>query len=216
MPSRATDPIALFEEKDVARLTGASVRALRYWHRSDFITPQNRRVNPSAAVALYDFRDLVGIKVVVELRNTLSLQCLRKIEEYLRKYADQPWGKLNLHLSGTELLFEDPATGVLTSAFPLGQTVHPQVVRLKEIAENTRQAVIEYRRRKTSDIGKIERSKKVQQNRPVIAGTRITTATIWSLHKEGLSNKQILKQFPDLSDQDITEAIAHEKRSKAA
>ncbi len=215
MPAGTTDPVVLFDERQTARLAGVTVGRLRSWHRTRLFSPQNRRTNPEADVPLYDFRDLVGLRVMVKLRrdNHLSLQCLRAITAHLRKWADQPWGRLTLHLAGTELVFEDPITGILTSACPLGQTVHPQIVRLKEIADDTRQAIIEYRQRKP---GKIGRSRNVQRNKSVIAGTRITTATIWSLYKEGFSSQQIRREFPSLSEQDVSAAIAHEKHSRAA
>ena len=216
MRSRDADPIAFFQEADVVRLTGLTKNQLRYWHESGFFSPQNRREDPSASLSLYDFKDVVGLRAVAKLRRKLSLQHLREIDAYLHKYATCPWSRLKLRLCGRELILEDPVTGVLTSTHPLGQTAHAEVVKFAEVAEETKAAILEFRRRPKESYGKIEQSRRVQGNAPVIAGTRIPAATVVAFHEAGYSEAQIKKEFPSLSSADILAAISYRQKPRAA
>lgn len=197
-------------------LTGLTKHQLRYWHQSGFFSPRNRRMDPSADISLYDFRDVVGLRAVAKLRKHLSLQQIREIDAYLRRYSSYPWSRLKLKLCGAELIFEDPETGIFTSTRPLGQTAHAEIVKLDEVAEETKTAILEFRRRPADSFGKIEQSRRIQRNAPVIAGTRIPVATVRAFHEARYSDEQIKKEFPSLSSQDIAAAIAFQKKPRAA
>jgi len=64
--------ISAFSEEDVERLTGVSVRQLRYWDGTGFFKPSladdNRRWTFSR---VYTFRDVVCLKILNTIRNEL-------------------------------------------------------------------------------------------------------------------------------------------------
>ena len=184
--------------------------------RAGSFRPQNRRADPSADISLYDFRDVVGLRAVAKLRKRLSLQQLREVDAYLRRYSSYPWSRLKLKLCGSELIFEDPEKAVYTSTRPLGQTTHAEVVKLDDVAEETKTAILEFRRRPAESFGKIEQSRQIQRNAPVIAGTRIPATTVRAFRDPGYSDEQIKKEFPSLSSEDIAVAISYRQKPRAA
>src|ERR1700724_4733240 len=64
--------------------------------------------------------------------------------------------------------------------------------------------------------GRIERRRGVMSGKPVIAGTRIPTASIWRQVKEGLNADDVRKGYPGLTKKDIDAAVAFEERTRAS
>jgi uncharacterized protein (DUF433 family) len=64
--------------------------------------------------------------------------------------------------------------------------------------------------------GRIEHRRGVMSGRPVIAGTRIPTASIWRQVREGLGADEVRRGYPGLTRKDIDAAVAFEKRRRAA
>ncbi len=62
-----------------------------------------------------------------------------------------------------------------------------------------------------SQLGMITRNRYVQHNKPIIAGTRIPTSSIWSFHRAGFSDQQIIDEYPHLTREDVRAAIAFER-----
>jgi uncharacterized protein (DUF433 family) len=193
------------------QIVGVTAARVRYWRKTG--------VAPHATLAgqrrLYDFRDLVGFKVLARLRGTLSLQALRKLGEWLGVSHEAPWATLKFYVVGKDVFFSDPATGQMTALKPLGQRVFSELILLEEIARETRSEVIAIRRRKPEQLGKIGRHRDVHSNRPVVEGTRIPTSTIWSFHKAGYSVEDILREYPSLTVDDIRAALKYERRDAA-
>ena len=81
---------------DVASvLSGASVRQLDHWLRTELLVPEY-----STQPVRYSFRDLVALKVVKSLLdNGMSLQRVRRAWDYLNRRA-----KLDKHLSEVQLI----------------------------------------------------------------------------------------------------------------
>jgi uncharacterized protein (DUF433 family) len=71
-------------------------------------------------------------------------------------------------------------------------------------------------RRPDAKIGKVERSRRVLRNVPVIAGTRIPTAAIKRYKEAGFTVDQIIAEYPDLTANDVEAALAYEENSAAA
>ena len=204
------DELLGFSVERVSRLTGLSVRQLRYWDETGVYFPQfadeDRRQLYSR---LYSFRDVVGLRTLAQLRRIVPLQELRKIGAWLRSHYDAPWSTLRFSLKGRKVFFADPDTGVRLAARPSGQVVLP-VIELEPIAEDMRTAVRHLRERDPQQIGKIARHRYVMSNAPVLAGTRIPTATIWSFHQAGYDTDAILHEYPQLTAQDVEAAIENE------
>jgi len=56
---------------------------------------------------------------------------------------------------------------------------------------------------------RIEINPKIMMGKPVIKGTRIPVYLILNLLAEGYDFKKILKEYPDLTSQDILAAISY-------
>jgi len=167
-------------------------------------------------VALYTFRDLVGLKVLANLRRKVSLQALRRIGAWLGENHATPWASLRFYVVGRSAYFSAPDDSVLTSLDQLGQTAHRVMVDLAEVADQARGEIIEFRKRKAGQRGKITQDRRVQGNRPVLDGTRIPTATVWEFHERGFTDAEIVSEFPSLSIDDVRAAIEHERTRHVA
>jgi DNA-binding transcriptional MerR regulator len=68
-----------------AKLAGVTVDMLDNWHRSGFLSP-SISASPSHGISrVYNFRDVVAIRVACEFRDAgISLQALRRVVKYLR------------------------------------------------------------------------------------------------------------------------------------
>jgi uncharacterized protein (DUF433 family) len=80
---------------------------------------------------------------------------------------------------------------------------------MKEIIRNVEQSLRRLNRRTPNQVGKIDQNRYVVRNEPVIAGTRVTTSSIYRLHKAGYSSEAIIREFPRLRPADVEAAIKH-------
>src|SRR5438045_9530995 len=105
--------ITAFSEEDVARLTGITVRQLRYWDRTKFFTPglanEDRRL---AYSRVYTFRDVVCLKVLNTIRNEsrVPLQRLREAKDKLAHLGEDAWSKITLYILDRRIIFHNPET----------------------------------------------------------------------------------------------------------
>jgi DNA-binding transcriptional MerR regulator len=69
-----------------AAVAGASIRQVEYWRKTGLVTPVlARRLSEQNEVRLYNFTDLIELRVVGELRKRgLSLQHIRAVVRHLR------------------------------------------------------------------------------------------------------------------------------------
>jgi DNA-binding transcriptional MerR regulator len=74
-----------FTTQQVKKITGASIVLLDNWHRSGFLSPSIVQTPGQGITRRYNFRDLVAIRVVLDLRSSgISMQSMRKVVSYLR------------------------------------------------------------------------------------------------------------------------------------
>src|SRR5581483_4641311 len=102
----------------------------------------------------------------------------------------------------------------IIAARPLGQLIEPRVLDLDRIAEDMNQAVRNLTVRSENQIGQVSADRAIMQGAPVIAGTRIPTATIDWLHRNGYSEEEILVDFPRLRSEDVRAAIEYEAKRR--
>ncbi len=121
------DELLAFSIERVSRLTGLSVRQLRYWDEKGIFSPQfapqfadEDRDQPYSRV--YSFRDVVGLRTLAQLRKRVPLQELRKLGNWLKQHYDTPWSSLRFYVSGRKIVIDDPETGVRFALRPPGQT----------------------------------------------------------------------------------------------
>lgn len=208
--------IGAFSEEHVERLTGVSATQLRYWDRTGFFTPdyaaEDRRQPYSR---IYSFRDVVALRVLNALRNThrVPLQELRRVAENLAGLSNDKWARTTLYVHNRHVVFIEPDSGRRREVVS-GQYMAD--IPLEVVIADTRRDVAKLRQRDGNDIGHIARSRFVNHNAWVVAGTRIPTAAIWRFHEAGYSVDQIIGEYPDLTPDDIAAAIERHRTEDAA
>lgn len=203
-----------FTLEHAAFVTGATVGRIRYWDRTGVLSPSlGSGRERSAYGRIYSFRDVVGLRTLVELRDRfrLPLQRLRLIGEHLRRHYETPWSSLRFYVNGRDLFFRAPGSDVMVSALPAGQVAMEFVLELEAVASRTEAAAEPLRRRKQSDIGEIVQNRYVLGNRPVLAGTRIPTKAVWDYHRAGYGTGRIIELYPKLTPIDVERAIEYER-----
>lgn len=212
-----TDILA-FSAEQVCRLTGLSLRQLRYWDHTEFFSPeQGSEYGYGAFTRIYSFRDVVGLYTIATLRKkfTFSLQKLRSVGRYLHKHHDTPWSGLALFVAGREIIFRDPSDPeAYVSTLRPGQRVLP--IEMEKVAHHVEVKARRFQKRRRSQIGKIERQRFIVHNSPVLAGTRIPTSAVWNLHAAKYNVEAILREYPRLTPDDIRAAIAYERKRQRA
>lgn len=211
----ATKVIAAFTEEQAQRLTGLSTRQLGHWDRTSFFKPEFRAENPHTPFSrIYSFMDVVSLRVLSVLRNQfgVSLQHLRQVSEKLSHLDKERWTKTSLYVLNKKVLFSDPETG-LPREIVSGQYALPIV--LSEVVSRTQTDVDALNRRAGDQIGAITRNRRISHNASVIAGTRIPTVAIKRFHVAGYTTAQIMKEYPDLTEQDVEAALAHKEKHAA-
>jgi uncharacterized protein (DUF433 family) len=200
--------ISGFTEAQSARLTGVSLRQLRYWADDGFFAPS--LTTPDLPhLRLYSFRDLVSLKVLNQLRNKekIPLQELRRTKKRLSDLGERVWAETTLYVFGKRVVFHNAEAGRLEEA-ATGQGVLQ--IPLKVVTGDIQKAVDAMRQRRPESIGKIERKRGVVQYQPVIAGTRIPVSSIRAFADAGYSHEAIREQYPSLTIDDIKAALDYE------
>lgn len=205
--------IVAFAADHVRRLTGLSLRQIRYWDDTAFFSPTFVDGHRKRAFGrIYSFRDVVGLRTIAILRkqHRIPLQELRRVGEWLRAHHDAPWSSLRFAIAGRKIVFFDPMSGVATEPRGEGQKVLD--IALEPIAHEMRQAAERLRARQSDQIGQIVRNRYVVHNAWTLAGTRIPTQAIWNFHEAGYTVDAILAEYPRLTAEDVVSAIEFEKK----
>ncbi len=105
-------------------------------------------------------------------------------------------------------MFESPETR-LPQEVVSGQYVID--IPLSRIVADTSRDVERLRERSPDQIGRVSRMKGIVSNARVVAGTRIRVDSIRRLHEDGYTIAQIIGEYPDLTESDVTAALEHGK-----
>jgi uncharacterized protein (DUF433 family) len=207
--SRKSNVVSAFSEEQVQRLTGVTVAQLRYWDRTNFFVPSladEDRARPYSRV--YSFRDVVCLKVLNTLRNEarVSLPHLREVKERLAHLGDDMWARTTLYVLNRKVIFDNPDTR-RKEEIVTGQGVLQ--IPLEVVRSNMERAVKELWSRDETTIGKIQQKRGIVGNKPVVAGTRIPVSAVKAFHKAGYTIKQIIEQYPALTEDDVRAALKH-------
>ena len=203
--------IRAFSADHVIRLTGLSKSQLRYWDETGFFRPryafENRR-SPYSRV--YSFKDVVGLRTLAILRKKyrISLQKLRKVAQELSRYDAAPWSEIKLYVLGREVHFREPETGRMRGVV---SRQYLNVIMLQSIINDVVAESNKLRERKNEQFGCIERHRYIVHNAWVLAGTRIPTKAIKRFSEAGYSTDEIIREYPNLTKEDIRAARKHEK-----
>jgi uncharacterized protein (DUF433 family) len=203
----------VFPTEKVLRLTALSKRQLQYWDETQFLSPSITSKAGRGHRRLYDFRDLVSLRVAADLRaNHASLQAIRKVANHLRTldYAD-PLAELRFWSVGGEVYFEEAGT-VRSSRRP-DQTIAEYTVPLGKIVDSLTERVVALDKQRP--IGQTEKRRGRLGSKTLIAGTRIPVSTIQNLVRDGADEAEVLSLYPDITAQDVRAALEVEEPSSS-
>ena len=212
----SSNVIAAFTDEQASRLTGLTVHHLRNWDRTGFFVPEFAAENRRTAFSrVYSFRDLLSLQVLKALRIDMgcSLQHLREVKEKLAHLGDERWAKTTLYVLNRKVVFHDEESDELRE--PVSGQIVLQIP-LKVVRANMRTAVKRLSKRDDDDYGRIEQKRNVSHNSPVIAGTRIPVSSIARLKEDGFSVRQIVDEYPSLSEADVEAALRYVSEQNAA
>ena len=127
-----------FTAQQASRLTSCTAHQLRYWDKVGLVQPavQSTGGRPGRR-RLYDFRDLVALRVVKSLLdNGMSVQRVRRAWDYLRRTGelDQHLAEVKLVTDGTSIFRVASDDDELLDALRQGQLAF--FVAINEIARS--------------------------------------------------------------------------------
>jgi uncharacterized protein (DUF433 family) len=197
--------IRAFSRPKVIRLTGLSARQLQYWDEQRFLQPSVSSGAGRGGRRLYDFRDLVSLRVAADLRRQgVSLQLIRKVHGHLQSLDYRhPLAELTFWVFGGQLFFSEAET-VRAGRRP-EQVLASFVVPVPSIVASLNREIAQLDER---PVGEIERRRGTLGSKPVIRGTRIPVASVLRLAEDGLTEAEILEMYPDLQPEDVQAALA--------
>jgi uncharacterized protein (DUF433 family) len=210
----------VFTTDQVLRLTGVSRRRLGYWLDHDILVADVDEARGRGHVRLWSFRNLLEVRVAVWLRDKVSLQLIRKMVGKLRSLEglEHPLTDVSFavveaaHKSGRQDVVIRRSDGSWET-WAEGQKVMEVTVPLRRFADELRDAANADRAARRR-VGQVERRRGALGSTSVLAGTRVPTMTIWSLHEAGWSTERILDNYPGLEAADVEAALqAQAKRS---
>jgi uncharacterized protein (DUF433 family) len=199
--------IGAFSEEHTALLADVSRAQLREWDRRGLLQPSYGAAEPHVPYGrIYSFRDLVSARVLGQLRkHRVSLSHLSEVHRKLSQLSDAPWSSTVLYVLGREVVVGEPGTRQRRKLVS-NQGVFD--IPLKVVISSVREDIAKLNERRRR--GEIERDKFVAQNQYVISGTRIPVAAIRSFAEAGYGTAAILKEYPELTLEDVASALAFE------
>lgn len=208
--------LGAFSEDHTSRLTKVTPAQLRRWDSTGFFRPSFRDNDGGVGFGrVYSFRDLVSLKVLNALRNEhgVSLQHLRKVSESLHNMGDSKWINTTLYVLNRRVVFDNPET-LKREEVVSGQRIID--IPISVISSNMRSEIIKFNERDSSKIGKIVKNRAINGNSEVFLGTRVPVESVLSYLKAGFSTDHILREFPDLREEDVESVKGRKLGSVAA
>ena len=204
--------VRAFTADKVRRLTGLSARQLQYWDEQGFLSPSlSRRRAGRGRRRLYDFRDLVSLRVAADLRsNLVPLQEIRRAAKHLRTLDyEHPLSELRFWEVNGRLYFEE--AGTYRSGRRPEQTIAIYPIPFGNLVRSLQEDIVKL---DTRPLGQTEQRRGTLSSQRVIAGTRILVSSIQRLAADGADEKEILELYPDLTAADIQAALVAEPTAR--
>ena len=196
----------VYDAPRAAALSGVPQSTLHYWARTDLYRPS---ISPHPRVRLWSWADLLALRAIDWLRRVKGHDQPRKtsmqrIRQALRELDRQglPRERLQqlvLVSQGGELFLKDD--GSVVRAIPGLQAGWPEMLDLVLVARyRTGPNLLEPRSLLRIIPGKLH-------GEPHLLGTRITSATVYTLHENGYGTEQIRAMYPEASSHALRQAI---------
>lgn len=210
-----TNTLLALDTDRISRLTGIPKSTLTNWERTGVFVPSY--VDPEARAPfrrIYSFRDAVSLRTLAKIRRELRvpLDEIRKAGRYLSQYCESPWSELRFGVVDRRLVFWDPQKHQWMGSD--GQGVLE--LNMEGIPQEIERGLSSVLEREPAQHGRITSNRYVHHGKPIIAGTRIPTSTIWAFHEEGYTTEEIQREYPQLTMEDIEAALDHERQARSA
>jgi DNA-binding transcriptional MerR regulator len=128
--------LKVFSTGQAASISGVAHRTVDYWAKTGLVVPSVADTSGSGVTRLYDFNDLVALRVARELREAgIPTQGLRRVVGFLREKGwTRPLTQARLVAFGSEVylvrncrelesVLQKPGQGVFAFVLDLRQTV---------------------------------------------------------------------------------------------
>lgn len=192
-----------------ATLSGATVRQLAYWRKSSLGKPALFEPEFSRSPrVLYSYRDIVALRMFVQLREELSLQRVRKAVRWLElQFPDT-------HLSAHRIKTV-PGTTTAVWFTPDGDYVdvvqEPGQMGFKVVLQDLLSEFTTSKGRRVPNLGEPTQGvlidPEIRAGFPVIEGTRIPFTLVAGLRDDGLSNAEICELYPTVTPREVAGAV---------
>lgn len=196
----------MYSTRLTAALSGATPRQLAYWRRDTghgaLLTPEYG----TSPRALYSFRDVVALRICVQLRKETSLQRVRRSVAHLKAVTPQSHlSTHNLKSDGRTIIWLTEDGDYIDTVEQPGQpgipVVMEEVFRAFTTADGRHVPNL-----KTPAQG-LSIDDEVRSGYPVLAGTRIPYDTVAGLAQDGLSETEIVALYPHATAEGIHGAV---------
>lgn len=199
MESRIDPTRGVYGAYRAAQLSGVPVTTLHYWARHDILIPSAAR---HPRTRRWSWGDLVIGRAIRWLRadkpdaRPTSMPQIRDALKYLgQREALDEFGRL-VRLARSGALFLEVDTHTFRPAS--GQAVMESLAGLITMADGP--DLLQPRPLLRIVPGKLS-------GEPHIVGTRIASATLYALHRDGLSDAQIRVLYPEVGQEALSEAL---------
>lgn len=207
----------MYDPRLTSVLTGASVRQLQFWRQNG---PSGPLLSPEYGCrprCLYSFRDVVALRMFIHLRQTRSLQKIRK--------AVQTMGAMRPgeHMAGHKLESGFPGRGIfwITDDGQWVETVEsPGQGAFQVVMEDIMATFTTAAGQRVPALLEPEKGLQVDPDRcsgmPTVGDTRIPYHLVGSLAADGMSNERIRFWYPLATDEQIEGALKLSEAVRAA
>jgi DNA-binding transcriptional MerR regulator len=120
--SKSSEFCCAFSTSQASRITGVSHRTIDYWAKTGLVKPTIADANGVGTDRRYDFRDLVVLRLVRELREAgISTQAIRQAVQFMRKHLRDPLSECRYIAIGSDVYWVDGRENVTSVPRKPGQ-----------------------------------------------------------------------------------------------
>jgi len=209
-----------YTTSQVARLTRIPTSTLYDWRRRGIIAPSIHVMSAGeVSDEGYSYADLTIVRLLRELREdhidlTSAGIALQHLSQRLGP-VDSGWADAHVYFVGNRIYAERPDEWGITDATGFGQRLEERLFgdyfeELRRLEEGASIIIPEIFR------PSVEINPDVMGGEPVVRNTRVPTAVLMELIREGTKVKEIVSWYRPIPKKDIEAAIAYERYLDAA
>lgn len=196
----------MYSTRLTAALSGATPRQLQYWRRDTGHGPLLTPEYGTSPRAVYSFRDVVALRICVQLRKEASLQRVRRAVAHLKSVTP------TTHLSAHNLKSLGRSIVWLTDDGDYIDTVEqPGQPGIRVVMEEVFRSFTTATGRHVPDLNApapgLSIDDDVRSGFPVLEGTRIPYDTVAGLAHDGLTVAEIIDLYPSATSEGVHGAM---------